>query len=92
MPKRHLTGIITSNKMAETVTVRVESIKEHPKYKKRYKKHKKYKAHITDGEYLVGDRVTIEECRPISKDKKWKVIKKYESPSVKEADSQEEDL
>ena len=76
MPKKQLQGIITSNKMAKTVVVKVENIKVHPKYKKRYKTHKKYKAHVADGEYSVGDRVLIEECRPISKDKRWQVIKK----------------
>jgi len=58
------------------VIVKVERIKEHPKYKRRYKIHKKYKAHVESGEYHIGDKVIIEECRPISKDKKWKVIKK----------------
>ena len=76
MPKKQLTGVITSNKMQKTVVVKVESIKEHPKYKRRYKVHKKYKAHVESGEYLVGDKVVIEECRPLSRDKKWKVIKK----------------
>ncbi|MBM3257823.1 MAG: mitochondrial small ribosomal subunit protein uS17m, partial [Candidatus Nealsonbacteria bacterium] len=50
--------------------------KEHPKYKRRFRVHKNYKAHVYEGEYLVGDKVVIEECRPISKDKKWKVVKK----------------
>lgn len=76
MPKRKLTGIITSNKMQKTVVVRIERIKEHPKYKRRYKIHKKYKAHNERGEYKIGDKVVIEECRPISKEKKWRVIKK----------------
>jgi len=76
MPKRQLTGIVTSDKMQKTVVVKVERIKEHPKYKKRFKVHKKYKAHVESGEYKIGDRVTIEECRPISKDKRWKVVKK----------------
>lgn len=62
--------------MQKTVVVKVERIKEHPKYKRRYKIHKKYKAHDEKGKYNVGDRVVIEECRPISKDKKWKVLKK----------------
>jgi len=75
MPKKQLTGIITSNKMQKTVVVRVERVKEHSKYKKRFKVHKKYKAH-SDQEYTVGDRVVIEECRPLSKEKKWLVIKK----------------
>ena len=76
MPKRQLTGIITSNKMAKTVVVKVERIKEHKKYKKRYKVHKKYQAHVESGDYAIGDKVLIEECRPISKEKKWQVIKK----------------
>ena len=62
--------------MQKTVVIKVERIKEHPKYKRRYKIHKKYKAHDEKGEYNVGEKVVIEECRPISKDKKWKVIKK----------------
>lgn len=76
MPKRQLKGIIISNKMQKTVVIKVERIKEHPKYKRRYKIHKKYKAHDEKEEYNVGDKVVIEECRPISKDKKWKVLKK----------------
>ena len=75
MPTRQLTGIIASNKMQKTVVVIVEKIKEHPKYKKIFKLHKKYKAHA-DEAFQLGDKVIIEECRPISKDKKWKVIKK----------------
>jgi len=75
MPKRQLKGIIVSDKMQKTVVVSVETVKEHPKYKRRYKMHKKYKAHYTEGEHKVGDTVIIEETRPISKDKKWKVVK-----------------
>ena len=74
MPKRQLTGIITSNKMQKTVVVKVGRLKKYPKYKKKYKVHKKYLAHIEKGDYNVGDKVIIEECRPISKDKHWKVI------------------
>ncbi len=62
--------------MQKTVVVEVERIKEHPKYKRRFFVHKKYKCHDEKGEYKVGDKVIIEECRPISKDKKWVVIKK----------------
>jgi small subunit ribosomal protein S17 len=76
MPKRQLQGIVVSNKMKKTVVVEVERIKEHPKYKRRFRVHKKYKAHDEKEECKVGDRVIIEECRPISKDKKWRVIKK----------------
>jgi len=74
--KKQLTGTVISNKMQKTVVVRVERLKEHPKYKRRFRVHKKYKAHAEIGEYKVGDKVIIEECRPISKDKKWRVIKK----------------
>ena len=76
MPKKRLIGEVISNKMQKTVVVRVERIKEHKKYKRRYRLHKKYKAHNEKGEYHIGDRVIIEECRPISKEKKWRVIKK----------------
>jgi len=76
MAKRKLTGKVVSDKMQKTVVVLVERIKQHPKYKRRYKVHKKYKAHDETGEYKVGDVVIIEECKPISKDKKWKVIQK----------------
>ena len=76
MPKRQLIGTVISDKMQKTVVVKVERIKEHPKYKRKYKVHKKYKVHDEKGEYKMGDRVVIEECRPISKDKKWRVIKK----------------
>jgi len=77
MSKKQLQGIILSDKMPKTVVVEVERIKEHPKYKRRYKVHKKYKAHAEkSGEYKIGDRVIIEECKPLSKEKKWRVIKK----------------
>ena len=90
MNKRTLIGKITSSKTKKTVVVRVERIKEHPKYKRRYKMHKKYKAHVEEGEYQVGDKVLIQECRPISKDKHWEVIKKVDEKKVdkKEVDSQ----
>ena len=76
MPKKKLTGIVTSDKMQKTVVVTVERVKEHPKYKRRYKIHKKYKAHDKKGEYKMGDKVMIEECTPMSKDKHFIVVKK----------------
>lgn len=75
MAKKILIGKIVSDKMMKTVVVEVERIKKHPKYKRRYKVHKKFKAH-SEGEFKVGDKVIIEECRPMSKDKNWKVVKK----------------
>ena len=76
MPKKQLIGKVISNKMQKTVVVLVERIKEHQKYKRRFKVHKKYKAHDEKGEYKVGERVIIEECRPISKEKRWRAVKK----------------
>lgn len=71
-----LQGRVTSDKMNKTIVVEVERIKKHPRFQKRYKIHKKYKAHDEKEEFKVGDTVVIEEVRPISKDKKWKVVKK----------------
>lgn len=76
MAKRKLKGKVISNKTLKTVVVEIETIKEYPKYKKSYKFHKKYKAHDEKGEYKVGDSVVIEECRPLSRDKRWKVLGK----------------
>lgn len=74
--KHQLKGIIISDKMTKTVVVKVERIKKHPKYIRRFKVHKKYKAHDAKQEYKTGDNVIIEQCRPLSKDKKYKVIGK----------------
>jgi len=76
MPKKQLIGKVISNKMQKTAVVLVGRIKEHPKYKRRFKVKKKYKAHDEKGEYKIGDRVIIEECRPLSKEKRWRVISK----------------
>jgi small subunit ribosomal protein S17 len=76
MAKKQLQGLIVSDKMQKTVVVEVESVKEHPKYKRRFKVHKRFKAHNENPEMKVGDKVVIEECAPISKDKTWKVISK----------------
>lgn len=84
MPRRQLTGIVISDKMQKTVVVLVERIKEHPKYKQRYKTHKKYSAHDEKKEYHLGDKVVIEECRPLSKRKRWRVIKKVLTQQTKE--------
>jgi small subunit ribosomal protein S17 len=79
MSKKTLIGKIVSDRMKNTVVVEVERIKEHPKYKRRYGSRKKYKAHVEEGDYRLGEKVVIEECRPLSKDKHWKVIKKSQS-------------
>lgn len=70
-----LKGIVKSDKMDKTIVVTVTRYVEHAKYGKRIKKVKSYKAHDENNEKKIGDEVTIEETRPISKDKKFKVIK-----------------
>jgi len=67
--KRQLSGIITSTKMALTAVVEVTRLKEHPLYHKYYKTSKRYKAHNPENKFQTGDKVIIEETRPISKDK-----------------------
>jgi small subunit ribosomal protein S17 len=80
--KHQLTGKVVSDKMQKTVVVLVERLKKHPKYQKRYKVSKRYKAHDENKEYKLGDVVVIEDCRPVSKDKKWKVVKKISTAAI----------
>ncbi len=68
-----LKGVVVSNKMQKTLVVKVDRLVSHPKYKKKIIKQKKYKAHNEKGDFQVGDQVEIEESRPFSKEKKWKV-------------------
>ena len=72
--KKKLTGTIVSDKMVKTVTVLVEGFVKHPKYGNFMKISKKYKAHDESNTYHEGDKVVIEECRPISKDKTFTVV------------------
>ncbi len=74
--KQQLIGTVVSDKMTKTVVVKVDIKKRHSKYKKSYTVSKRFKAHDENNEYKVGDRVTIESIRPISKEKKFKVIQK----------------
>ena len=74
--RRRLQGTVVSDKMTKTVVVRVDRMKLHPKYKKRYRISAKFKAHDEKGEYHTGDKVLIEETRPLSKDKRWRVVSK----------------
>ena len=73
MPKRILQGVVVSDKQDKTV-VSVERQVMHPVYKKIVKKSKKFAAHDENNQCKVGDRVSIQECRPISKNKSWTVI------------------
>ncbi len=74
MPKRILQGVVVSDKGDKTVIVRVERRVMHPVYKKFITRSKKYAAHDEQNSYKTGDEVRIEESRPISKRKRWRVI------------------
>jgi small subunit ribosomal protein S17 len=80
--KQQMTGVVVSNKMDKTVVVKVDVRKRHPKYHKSYTKSYKFKAHDENNESQIGDRVIIESCRPISKDKVFTVIKTVRTASI----------
>jgi len=74
--KRRLKGVVSSDKMMKTVIVTVSSTKKHKKYLKYHKVSQRFKAHDENNEYKIGDKVVIEESRPISRDKRWRVVEK----------------
>ena len=80
--KRTLNGRIVSDKMIKTVTVLVERRMKHPLYGQYITQTKKYHAHDENGEFHEGDLVEIEECRPISKTKAWRVTKLLEKARI----------
>ncbi len=72
--KRKLTGTVVSDKMQKTRVIAATRLKRHPKYLKYYKVTSKFKAHDEKNEYRTGDKVFIEETRPLSKDKRWIIV------------------
>ena len=79
---RALTGTVVSDKMNKTVTVLVERKVKHPLYGKIIRMSKKYHAHDENNEFHSGDVVVIEECRPLSKTKAWKVTRLVEKAAA----------
>ncbi|MEI6288286.1 MAG: 30S ribosomal protein S17 [bacterium] len=73
--KKKFKGQVVSDKMKDTIVVKVENFVMHPRYHKRYRVSKKYKVHSPDNKVKIGEIVEFVECRPISKDKKWKLVK-----------------
>ena len=71
MPKRVMQGVVVSDKMEKTVVVNVERKFPHPLYKKYIKRSKSYHVHDNSNNCKVGDIVSIQECRPLSKTKRW---------------------
>lgn len=85
MPRRILEGDVVGDQNDKTITVLVERQFRHPVYKKYIKRTDKYRAHDEQNQYKIGDRVSIQECRPISKNKSWTVVLDGEAaPAPKE--------
>jgi len=74
--KRRIAGVVVSDKMQKTRVVAVDRLKKHPKYLKYYRVTTKFKAHDENNEYKKGDKVVIEETRPLSREKRWKIVGK----------------
>ncbi|HCJ56163.1 30S ribosomal protein S17 [bioreactor metagenome] len=68
------TGKVVSDKMDKTIVVAIETLVRHPLYKKSIKRTTKFKAHDENNECKIGDRVTIMETRPLSKEKRWRLV------------------
>ena len=81
MPKRVLQGVVLSDKQDKTVVVRVERRYTHPVMKKTVRSSKKYYAHDEKNEFKVGEIVWIEECPPVSKQKRWTVLPREQAAS-----------
>lgn len=73
--QRTFRGVVTSDKMDKTIVVQIDRTVVHPKYGKRYVRSQTYKVHDEANAYKVGDLVTFVECRPLSRDKRWRVVK-----------------
>lgn len=74
--QRRFKGEVVSDKMKKTIVVKVDFLKLHPRYQKRYRVSKNYKVHDEKSQYHAGDKVEFVECRPLSRDKRWRVIYK----------------
>jgi len=72
--KKEFVGVVKSNKMMKTIVVSIETMKLHPLYKKYVKQAKKVKAHDEKNDANIGDRVRVIECRPLSREKHWKLV------------------
>lgn len=73
---RILKGLVVSAKMQKTIVVAITRLVKHPKYRKYYKITKRYKVHDQNGDYKMGDKILIQETRPLSKEKRWTTVPK----------------
>ncbi|MCL2181667.1 MAG: 30S ribosomal protein S17 [Treponema sp.] len=76
--KKEFIGMVKSDKMEKTIVVSIETLTLHPLYKKYIKRSKKVKAHDEKNDAKIGDRVRVIECRPISREKCWKLVEVIE--------------
>ena len=81
--RKVMVGTVTSDKMDKTVVVAVETSVKHPKYKKIVKRTYKLKAHDEENTCKIGDKVRVMETRPLSKDKRWRVVEIVEKAQIK---------
>ena len=81
--RKVMTGTVVSNKMDKTIVVAVETSVKHPIYGKIVKKKYKLKAHDEDNQCQIGDRVKVMETRPLSKDKRWRLVEVVEKAVIK---------
>jgi len=81
MPKRTLQGVVVSDKMTKTRVVVIERVFRHPQYERVITRSKRLKAHDEQNASKVGDRVLIEETRPLSKEKRWRILQVLASAS-----------
>ena len=86
--KRRFEGIVVSDSMQKTRVVEVSNVKRHKTYNKFFKVSKRYKAHDENNEYVKGDKVIIEETRPISKDKRWRIVEKLGHTEIIEKENE----
>ena len=82
MPVKEKVGIVVSNKMQKTIVIKVESRYSHPIYSKTMVKTKKYLAHDESGQCNIGDQVLVQETRPLSKRKRWTLVKVLSKSSL----------
>ncbi len=82
MAKATKVGVVTSNKMNKTAVVAVERLVRHPLYKRAFKKTSTFMIHDEENRCKVGDRVRIAECRPLSKNKRWRLVEVLQSSQV----------
>lgn len=73
--RKKFSGVVVSDKSDKTIVVKVERVKINPKYKKRFVVSRNYKVHDENNACKIGDKVTFVECRPLSKDKRWRITK-----------------